>query len=375
MGSNNIAKIKSSWRKRIVIRNYYKTDFKKKALLVYIVSPFLEDNGFHHQNYLTARYIVEVLNEYRFDIDIIDCFNSSSRIAFDEYDLIIGFGAQFEQSFLAKTRAVKYFLVTGVHLELQNQNVVQALRVAKRRFGQYFYSDCHVVNEVNYFSHYLSDKVILLADGLVKTDFEERLGKKVSTLNNNYLGVWSNLGYKQQIKRDSFLVICGHGVLKKGLHLIIEFILTFPQFCYSIVYAGCSSEFRQEVLSQVIDMQNVAIFEGIPMNSPEFMNLIDAHGIIISPSYADGMPGAIIEPMLAGVIPLVSKYCGFPEHECFRFIEELTIEGIKKAVDDLLKLSDEELIALSRKVKDYATQNYDVEYCKSQLRMIMNDTL
>jgi hypothetical protein len=318
--------------------------------------------------------MVDILSELKFNIDVVDCFDTKLNISYNKYDLIFGFGHHFEQSFLSETKAKRIFLVTGVHLELHNRMCITAIKDAESSLGSKFFTDSHVLPTVNYYSHYFSDSVLILADGFVKNDYEDRLGCAVHTLNNNALAVFRDIPPKHNFNRNNILIICGAFLLKKGLHLVIQFIKKHSEFNYTIIYSNSSVEL-QLIIDNLSRLSNVTIYCNIPMNSIEFRSAIMDNCIILSPSYADGMPGAVVEPMIAGIVPIVSKYCGFPKNDFFITLDNLDIDSIEKSIAYLLSLTDDQFIELSKKVKAYALQQYSVEYCKKQFMTLLDKNI
>lgn len=371
---DQINKVRKLIRKNKLLVNVKKTNYSQSALVVYITAPFYSENQYMHQNFATVKYMVEALSELKFNVDIVDCFDDKLSIDYNKYDLIFGFGYHFEQSFLSKTKAKRVFLVTGVHLELQNNMCIRAIKDAELIFGKKFFNDSHVLPKINYYSHYFSDMVLILADGFVKSDYEKRFCSAVHTLNNNAITIFKDITPKHYFNRKNILIVCGTFLIKKGIHLVIQFIKKHSEFNYTIIYASSSNEFKL-ILDELSNLRYVTIYQNIPMNSIEFRNAIINNCMLLSPSYADGMPGAVIEPMIAGIIPIVSKYCGFPENNIFVTIDNLDLDSIERSIAFLLSLTDSQFAELRKKVKTYALQEYNVEYCKKQFTSLISEGL
>lgn len=369
---NFINSLKSLVSSPVFLTNYFRRDYTKKVLLVYITFPFTTENQYSHQNYVTVKYIAKIFDSLKFQVDIIDCSNNRSQIDYSIYDVIFGFGAPFENSFNFDIKAKRVMLVTGVHNELQNKMCLLALNDFKKITNIWSPQNSHVI-PCNYFSHYKSDEIIILANGYVKQDFEERLGRSIHSLNNNILGIWSELEEKKNINKDNLLFIFGNKLIKKGIHIVIEYIKLNSSLNYKLVVSESDLD-MQEYLATISKLPNVEIHTSLPMNSDKFIDLIEECAFIVSPSYADGMPGAVIEPMSRGLIPIVTKYCGFPEDsKIFINIEGLSIHDLADAIDKARSLSDEELINMSKRVRAYALNNYNVNTCEQQFMRIINE--
>ncbi|PIH00516.1 hypothetical protein CS542_04215 [Pedobacter sp. IW39] len=62
--------------------------------------------------------------------------------------------------------------------------------------------------------------------------------------------------------------------------------------------------------------------------------------------YIDGLPGGTIEPMSAGLIPIVSKFWLCTRKFIFE-MEDLSVQGLNAAIDRVLALSDTTYAAYS----------------------------
>lgn len=94
------------------------------------------------------------------------------------------------------------------------------------------------------------------------------------------------------------------------------------------------------------------------MNSDQMREIIETCTYVLTPSYVDGLPGGTIEPTSAGLIPIVSKYCGFDNKEFIFFLEELSVNGLNNAINYVLDLSDEKYLEYSNAVKKYTIENF-----------------
>ncbi len=111
------------------------------------------------------------------------------------------------------------------------------------------------------------------------------------------------------------------------------------------------------------------------MDSIEMKNIIETCSYSIAPSYADGLPGGTIEPMSAGLIPIVSKYCGFPKEDFIFEIPELTLHSINQTIDSAINLDNATYLTYSEKVKEYAIKNYSRENIKQNFTSILTEIL
>lgn len=354
------------------IKNYYGTDFEKTVLISYIITQFRKQNNFMHQNYLTSHIIAESFNELGFNVDIVDYDNEFTKIDYNKYDVVFGFGEPLENAFLTDNQAKKIFLVTGAHRYLQNTNCIKALNDFKELSELWRPSDSQVLNMYWPFSHECSDMVFILAAGYIKQDFASRFFGRLFTLNNTILGTFLNFEKKSiQNRNKNFLFLAGGKPINKGLSFICEIAKIRRDLSFIIVLRSLSKDLEDYYHDILYNSSNVEFYKNIPMNSDAMKNIIKRSTYVVLPSYSDGMPGSIIEPMSCGIIPIVSKYCGFPNKDFIFEIDELNLSSINSKIDEVINLSDNQYLDFSHKCKDYILEEYSYEYVKKQLKTIL----
>src|SRR5580658_2310822 len=101
---------------------------RRRALLSYVKKPFqYPDQNHIHPSYRRALITAEVLDEFGFDLDILD-FTSDYRVAYSDYELIVGFGQPLFNSFKGPFAGARVYLATGADPNFSNRAEAQRLR-------------------------------------------------------------------------------------------------------------------------------------------------------------------------------------------------------------------------------------------------------
>ncbi|MNT88034.1 hypothetical protein D3C72_2285280 [compost metagenome] len=79
--------------------------------------------------------------------------------------------------------------------------------------------------------------------------------------------------------------------------------------------------------------------------------------------------------MSAGLVPIVSKYCGFPAEDFIFEMEELSAFGLNEAINRALSMDDTAYLKSSNEVKAYAIENYSASNVKQRLLEILQTEL
>ncbi|MCR5094603.1 MAG: hypothetical protein K6B72_11595, partial [Lachnospiraceae bacterium] len=83
--------------KEIRMENIFSTSFSKKALIVYILSPFYyPESEISHTNVREVRAMSDTLRELGYDVDVVNSYYAGEVDA-GRYDLLIGFRRPFEE--------------------------------------------------------------------------------------------------------------------------------------------------------------------------------------------------------------------------------------------------------------------------------------
>jgi hypothetical protein len=356
------------------VKNVYQSNYQKNVLLAYIASPFLIENDFTHQNYVTSHLISKNFSDLGFNVDVIDHYNKDIAINYEEYDCIFGFGHVFEQSFYQLRQPIHRILfVTGAHEDLQNEMSLQSVKDFFGLSNIWLPQEAKVLQSGTYYGMYASNAVIILAQGFVYDDFRARFKGRLYNLNNNILGAFSKFAAKTiSARNNNFLFLSGAKQITKGLHLTMEVVKKRKDLNFYVVLPVMDQileDYYREVLYQ---SPNVFFYKNIRMDSDQMKQIIENCTYSISPSYIDGLPGGTIEPMSAGLIPIASKYCGFEQKEFIFELEELSVENLNFLIDKVLALTDEEYLSFSKAVKEYTCSNFSEAAVKESLTQILD---
>ncbi|MBB2150970.1 glycosyltransferase [Pedobacter gandavensis] len=353
--------------------NLYQTNYERRVLISYIIGPFLGANGFMHQNYITSHIVAESFSELGYDVDIVEYSAKGLNIAYENYAVIFGMGENFERSFYHPARSIRRIhLITGAHDDFHNAMSLKSVKDFYELSGLWLTREANVQPTCNYYAMFNADAAIILARGTIFEDCNARFVNKLYPLNNNILGVFSTLAPKTvESRTSSFLFLSGGRQITKGLHLLMEVARTRKDLKFYVVVPSIDADLRDHYLDLLEEGSNVRLFERLRMDSEQIKDILAACSYSIAPSYVDGLPGGTIEPMSAGLIPIVSKHCGFASEKFIFEMEDLSAVALENTINRVLELKDLEFAELSRQVKKYAIDNFSPSCVKQELMGIL----
>ena len=354
------------------ILNVYNTSYEKTVLISYITLPFRNDNHFMHQNFITSHIVAESFSELGYNVDVVEYLDNYSVIDFGKYAVLFGMGVPFENSFLeADRKRLHISFITGAHQELHNKMALKSINQFYELSGLWLPAEANVLSLSSYFGMFDSDVSIILAKGFIYDDCRSRFNGRLYSLNNNIVGSFKNFKKKGVGERNkNFMFLSGRCVIQKGLSHLLEVARTRTDLNFYIVVPFMASEF-EDYYGDVLKSANVFLFKNLSMGSVEMQEIIEKCTYSVAPSYVDGFPGGTIEPMSAGLIPIVSRYCGFPAEEFIFEMEELTANSLDATINRVLNLDDDIYETYSKAVAAYASENFSFEYVKGELINIL----
>ncbi|MEJ7559952.1 MAG: glycosyltransferase [Pedobacter sp.] len=358
------------------ILNLYNTSYDKTVLVSYITLPFRNDNHFMHQNFITSHIVAESFSELGYNVDVVEYLDSYSVIDFDKYDVFFGMGIPFEKSFVEGDKKRPHIaFITGAHQDLHNKMALRSLNRFYKLSELWLPAEASVLPLNSYFSSFDSDASIILASGFIYDDYRSRYNGRLYSLNNNILGSFT--GFKKKTISDrnkNFLFLSGRCVIQKGLSHFLKVAKARTDLNFYIVVPFMAVEF-EDYYRDVLQSPNVFLHKNLSMDSAEMQEIIEKCTYSVAPSYVDGFPGGTIEPMSAGLIPIVSRYCGFPVKEFIFEMEELTTASLDATINRVLSLDDKSYQTYSNAVAAYASKDFSFDYVKAELTNVLTQEL
>lgn len=349
---------------------YSNVDNNRWAYISYITDPLFRSNDevymSGHQNRQETLIIVEIFKElgYNFVVN-----NHRSKKNYNiSFDLIFGLEPSFESIASLNPNANKIYYATGAYWKHQNKMIVQRTddinKKKKSNIPYYRTIKGHNSSEIadliiqigskytiETYPEYIKEKILPIhqtSNEVINFDFTKKLN---NTNNKNYIWFGSS------------------GSVLKGLDLVLDCF--FQQKDYELYIVGAiDSEFHLAYDSIINESPNIHSYGFLNVNSQEFLDIIYKCNFLIFPSVSEGgCPGSVINLMKLGIIPIVSKYAA-PEEidELGYLLNDFSVESIKQSINWTEKLSNEEIINLSIKNREYILSNYNASNFKSELK-------
>lgn len=323
-----------------ICQNVNHTRHRQNCLLKYITVPFQNPPLYHrHQNMWQVPQMAKIIDDFGYNVDVINYDDAMTGLT-KKYDLLIDIYPQnntIYENHLAPN-CIKVLYSTGASPEWQNcQQIARVDALNERR-----HSRLRPKSLVEPFGQEIAsfDAMFLIGNEFTLSTYGKLPIKQVFLLKNSaYLFPDIDLSRKSP---NTFLYLATYPQALKGLDLLLE--VFHKNQAISLVVAGqyeaekdfCAIYERELYLSP-----NILPVGVIDVTSGLFNKIRHIASFVVLPSCSEGMSGSVLTAMSAGIIPIVSRECGFADDEVFN-LPECSLDCIEKT-----------LTALARKPRDW----------------------
>jgi len=365
-----ILKIYKFYKRRMKIKNYFKTKYSKNVLLSYITYPFKKGEYFRHTNYFEAMSHAKILNELGYNVDVID-YDYQGKIDFSKYDLLVGFGEVFHKYFeYGKSKIKTIYYGTGMHVCHQNHATLKRLKDVYSKKSIWLGKSTRYVEKAWTHQTYLVDAMIVLGNEVCVESYRKFYDGEIFNIPAPFYKVidaWK-LIQSNNVGR-SFIWFGSSGLIHKGLDLVLDFFSKNPDLKLHICGPVKNEpDFEQVYWKELYETPNIITHGFVDIKTEKFKEILNDCSFTIFPSCSEGgCPSVITLIGNAGIIPIITKETTISTgYEIW--IENFTIEAIERAVNKALLLSDREILELRKKNLAYVLKNHTAEVYYKRLK-------
>jgi hypothetical protein len=277
-----------------------------------------------------AQQIPQVLNELGYIVDIIQ-FDTKGWKLSKRYDLFIGHGGVNFEDILCQLPkdAVRIYFSTGLYWKEMNIREAKRIYDLALRRGYLLPPDRTIRHSEEYATR-ASDGIICLGNTCATNTYHD-FPLVIGINNATYPVTWSDWKTKDFEKgRRHFLFFSGGGNVHKGLDLLLEAFVGTDLHLH--ICQSMNGDFAGAYRQELRECPNIHFYGPVTMRSSQFESLSHLCNWVISATCAEGQPGAIIECMGYGLIPILPESANIDLEDFGILLRECTIERIREAV-------------------------------------------
>lgn len=354
---------------------------QKRVLISYITLAGKDLSKIKHASYLHLNQMIHYFINCGYVVDVLcnDDIEAISLLKQNHYYVIIGFGKLYKLACLDFNASLKICFITENNPEVVKKKYCDRVNYFKLRHPninskkavprtgyfdveQFKLSDFGILmnsryNSESFIPYFKKGLYLINSNAIFSNDFD----------NNNYLNI-TNIEHS----KNNFLWLGSVGFIHKGLDLLLDAFRQIPEFqldCYGV-------DNREKSLFNKLKCSNVSNCGFLNVLSRQFVNeVVIKHNFVIMPSCSEGMSTSVATCMSYGLIPILTKECGFEETDNIIFLEDYKIESIKKILIEVNSWSAERVLNMRISCQNYALEHFSLTKFSTTFKDIMDNII
>ena len=332
----------------------------KAALVSYVTAPFKHGSGstlFTHAG--VPKLMARALQELGYSVDVIE-WDNTAFVPRRDYQLFIGHaGMNFERlAGRLGPRCTKIYFSTGTYWQEHNRAEKQRFDDLQQRRGVRLPPDRPIENSEER-ANALADGIICLGNHLARASYAEF---SVVYAVNNAAYPLPNSPIKEETAeadRAGFLFLSSEGNVHKGLDLLLE---TFARpdmqaVAQLFICQKIRPDFHALYKQELEDTPNIHLVGHVDLQSDLFQEVIQKCTFLIHPSCAEGQPGAVLDGMRYGLIPVLTPENHIDIENC-GFLISPSLPEMAEEVKRLALLPAEECLRLAQNAQETILRDF-----------------
>ena len=323
-----------------------------------------------HQARREMKRMVEVFNSLGYNV-YVSSYNNV-ELPDIEPKVVLGIEPAFEKACKRWPQAKKIYYATGASFQHQNFMIKKRTDEFNKKYDvnpPFPYQ--RMVHESKRYE--MADYIFQIGSSFTIETYSKAIRSKIKLIRqSSTITEVSGLSFSQK-KKNTFLWMGGAGPILKGLDLVLEYFRKHTELTLHVV--GFIDDYFIKII-EADRMPNVLFHGYLNTSSLEFKKIVQEATYLIYPSCTEGCPGAVINSMYYGLIPIVTKWAAFDEiNSCGFLIKDLTVESIADSINQALELDDNMQIRYSQMAYQYVSSNYTLDIFEKDLKIALKHIL
>ena len=176
--------------------------------------------------------------------------------------------------------------------------------------------------------------------------------------------------------RGHFLFFASKSQVQKGLDLLLEIFPRIPDVhLYVCSDFKAEADFRACYQRELYETPNVHPIGRIPVNGPQFYDLVRQCAYVIAPTCSEGQPGSVVQCMYAGLIPLVTKEAGIDTERFGISFADDSLRGIERVIRKVSRQPEKWHRKRSAKTRRVAEKRFSEDALVRRWREILTEII
>jgi len=372
--------------KYAVARNVLRRRHRSRALLSYIVHPFLPfGQRKHHPNVEQMHALISVLDDAGFIVDVAD-YRVSARMVRMNYDLYFGFGDALE--YVAKNLRPNQKLIayaTGRAAPYQAAESIRRGIEYQREYGFFPTHSLRIPSALWTFQLTQAHGLIMIGDKATASTFDCYPARPFQIRERVSATHWAKTdGFSLAENRNwnsakfNLLWFGGNNVVHKGLDLCIGAVSRLPNVTLQV--CGVSARERETVdrcISYYPGVEKRIKFHGfVHPHSEQFVDVVKGCAFALLPSCSEGQATSVLTAVAGGgLIPILSDRCGCNDIPTPFWIDGLSVPEVVDAIRNAMERNGQELATIAIACARHVMEEHNVKKYKEKIRRVVSEVI
>lgn len=351
------------------------TKFGKNCLLLYITIPFKERHfPDTHQNLWQAKELAKVIGEFGYNVDVVNY--KAKKIKCDKkYDLIVDIHPRSTNIYsgLLAEHCIKIAYITGANPEFCNSAEQGRIEDLFRRRGVRVRERRRVpLLEKDVLESF--DAMFFIGNGYNLNSFRGYDFRRVFFINNTGYDFLFNGDFSEK-SPTNFLFLASSGQVHKGLDLLLEVFANNKHLnLFVLSLYEKEEDFCKVYEKELFNSPNIHPKGFLDIKSDEFRSVINKCSYVLMPSCSEGISGSVLTAMSAGLIPIVSRECGFEDDEVYH-LEDSSLESISNSIESFSRKPLKWIADESKKAVGIVKNRYSENNFRESITTALRETI
>ena len=319
-----------------------------------------------HQSRREMFVIDRVLREAGYNV--YNIANSSKRkLPNKDFKLIFGLEPVFCKACEEYPNATKVYYATGAYVDHQNGMIKKLTDEFNAKYATKI--PCRRTVE-HHKAAYQADKILQIGSEYTKETYPEELRDKITLIHQSTQSVrlLEKIDYAPE---NEYFFMSSSGNILKGVPQMVECFAKHPELKLHIV--GPLEEDVVEALKDLLT-PNIVLHGFMNVNSDGYLNILSKCNFIIYPSGSEGVPGAVLNSMKNGLIPVCTKWASFENIEDYGYVlSDVTESEVEGGIQWTMSLTKEEIAQMKLKCMNMISNVYTLRYFEKDFQEFINN--
>lgn len=335
--------------------------------LAYVPEVFnhLDDETYlgRHQNLREAIKMVEVFNQLGYNV-YLQRYNSRHSLPKKiNPKIIIGLEPNFDRACEKWPNAKKIYYATGAYWEFANKQILTMTQYLNSTYN----GNIRLHRMVRpHQAPQKADYILQIGSSYTVNTYPEELKSKIFCIDQSSTADSMEKNYAPE---NHFFFMASGGNVLKGTSLLIEYFNKHQNL--TLHWVGPIEDDFYHTMKQLIS-PNIKTYGFLNIASEAMKEIVSKCNFVIYPSGTEGCPGAVINSMKMGLIPIVTPWAAFDGIEQVGFVmNDWSVESVGKGVKWGLSMNKNEIIRRSKESRKIVTTKFCLERFGEQLKAYM----